>query len=1471
MSADTRVVTLTFDNKQFQEAVKETLSTLEKLDKALNDANSGKSLSGITKSINTMDLSGINNGVEQLRNRFSILGIVGMTVIQRITNAGIDMGKKLASTINAAVNQAKTGGMTRALNLEQAKFLLDGLGADVEDVMTRVDNAVTGTAYSLDTAAKSAAVMFASGIKDGEQMEHVLKTIASTAAMTGAQWEDVSDIFTTIAGQGKVMTEQLRMFEGRGLNVAALISEKMGVTEEEFRDMVTKGKVDANMFFDYMEQAVGDQAKKANDTFSGALSNMKTALSRIGAKFYEPGIVFARDIFNETRLAINSVSEGLDPAALAFKRFGGEVTEALTGMIKFLTDQGAFKDFGNGLSNLFQGFLAILTDFKEVFQEAFPQATTKNIAEVFHQFKMGTGHLVYLIRNTEKFKQVFSGLFNILKIAYHIIKGFVTVIIDIVKAVNNATGIFDKLFSGFQSLTGSVSDATGKTKIFENVSKAATTVIEKLGEALKVVGKFIKDTITNALDHANTALDIFIDKIDKILNVLKNNLTTVFSLGGMAGSLGMIGGAIKGFFNLTKGVSKPGEALAKTVEKIGNSFSDMLIAFKNGDALTNALKPLTDQLKAMQMQIKADAIKDIAIAVFLMAAALMMIASLNPEELARGLAGLTGAMSILMASYAVMMKIMESVAEFNNKQGLFGSKVQPTTIVAGAAAMILIAGAILILAKACTMLAQLKPKELAKGLGSVIVLLGAVFGFMTGMSKLNVSVEISKSTALSIVIIAAALLIMAKAVEMLSKLNVNKLAKGLGSVIVLLGALFGFMAGLSALQQKYEMSYSFVKEVGLAMLLMAASIWILSQAVQTLGRMKPENLCKGLAAVTLFMGEMLGVTYALGKTLTPDKIAELGKVGLAMVGMAAAMWILSKALSNIASISDEGLVNSLGTMALSLLMFAQAAKAMTGSIAGAQAMIIMSVAIGVLAVSLKILASMSLEEIARSLLVLAGALVIMAGVAAALSPLSETLMLVAGALLMMGGSVALVGAGILMLSTGLSILASVGSAAISTLIAMLSQMLIWLGTSITEIAKIIVQGLVAIFQEIVAQAPTIIDSITELIGLIITAINNNIGKIIDCGMNIILAFLKGINQNIESIAKAAVSIISKFIDGISDNLDKLIQSGINLIVAFINGLANGIRDNAEKVKAAVLNLCDAILDAFLTFFGIHSPSTVMEEQGVNLVLGLIEGITSKIGSVGTAILEGIAKIPGQIRAKASQFLSSGKNLISNFLNGLGNAKDKIKEKFTAGVEAAKQKLQGSSLYSVGKNLIQGFLNGLNSLKDKVTSFWNWLSDKAAKIMEKKNQIKSPSKRYYRYGKYIMQGLINGLNELKDEPINFFDELSDNMFSSGLYSDLGNPTITPVLDLSEVSKGANTINSMFGRQSMSMAANIGSSNLQTMQTNSLINKLVDSIDKLSSTGSANITNTFTVNGNDNPEEFVNTFIRTLDREMQMRAV
>ena len=336
-SIDEKVVSMHFDNDDFEKNVKESLSTLEKLKSGLHAIeNNTTSLDNLSKSIKNVNLDGLGEAASAVSSKFSVMGTVADQVIR-------DMTQKIEGLIgkfyNFSLGGILNGGLSRSMKLEDAQFKLSGTlkkAEDLQAVMDSVNYGVADTAYSLDAAATVAAQLVASGLKGGEQMNKVLRGISGVAAMTSSTYEDIGSIYTTIAGNGKVMTQQLRQLSSRGLNAAATLGKALGKTEEEIYQMTTKGQIDFKTFANAMDDAFGEHAKEANKTFQGAMANLRSAFAKIGADFYTPLIKNEGPIvglINSVREKVNAIRKVIQPTVIAVSETIGRSIDKITGFI----------------------------------------------------------------------------------------------------------------------------------------------------------------------------------------------------------------------------------------------------------------------------------------------------------------------------------------------------------------------------------------------------------------------------------------------------------------------------------------------------------------------------------------------------------------------------------------------------------------------------------------------------------------------------------------------------------------------------------------------------------------------------------------------------------------------------------------------------------------------------------------------------------------------------------------------------------------------------------------------------------------------------------------------------------------------------------------------------------------------------------------------------------------------------------
>ena len=275
---------------------------------------------------------------------------------------GQSMGSKISSGIGSVLKKTAVGvgvaggaalaagltkGIGRLASIETAEAKLTGLGnsaSTVGGVMENALAAVKGTAFGLEEAATVAAGMVAAGIKPGQELEGVLKTVGDTAAIAGVSMQDMGSIFGKVAATGKLQGDELMQLSDAGIPALSLLSKHLGKTTEEVRDMVSAGKISFADFEAAMKGGVGGAALEMGNTTTGALKNMMAAAGRLGATLAGPFFTQAGGAFR----GVTDLLDGLNAkAGPVMERFGGWLEgTAVPALVAFgVSASDAFKQF----------------------------------------------------------------------------------------------------------------------------------------------------------------------------------------------------------------------------------------------------------------------------------------------------------------------------------------------------------------------------------------------------------------------------------------------------------------------------------------------------------------------------------------------------------------------------------------------------------------------------------------------------------------------------------------------------------------------------------------------------------------------------------------------------------------------------------------------------------------------------------------------------------------------------------------------------------------------------------------------------------------------------------------------------------------------------------------------------------------------------------------------------------------------
>lgn len=189
---DQRVVEMQFDNKQFEQNVASTMSTLEKLKSKLSFSGSTKGLEDVGRAARNVNMSGLTAGIDTVNAKFSAMQVAGMTAISRITNSAITSGKRIANALT--IQPITTGFNEYELKMDSVKTIMASTGESVDTVnkyLEELNEYSDQTIYSFSDMTQNIGKFTNAGVKL-EDAVMAIKGISNEAAVSGANANEAS-------------------------------------------------------------------------------------------------------------------------------------------------------------------------------------------------------------------------------------------------------------------------------------------------------------------------------------------------------------------------------------------------------------------------------------------------------------------------------------------------------------------------------------------------------------------------------------------------------------------------------------------------------------------------------------------------------------------------------------------------------------------------------------------------------------------------------------------------------------------------------------------------------------------------------------------------------------------------------------------------------------------------------------------------------------------------------------------------------------------------------------------------------------------------------------------------------------------------------------------------------------------------------------------------------------------------------
>lgn len=1288
---DQRVVEMRFDNRQFEQGVSTSMSTLDKLKKALRLDGATKSLDNLGAAAKGVDFSPLSGAVETVQRGFSALEVIGVTALANITNSAVNAGKRIASALT--IEPIKTGFQEYETQINATQTILANTqkeGATIADVNKALDELnkyADLTIYNFTEMTRNIGTFTAAGV-DLKTSVSAIQGIANLAAVSGSTSQQASTAMYQLSQALASGTVKL-------MDWNSVVNAGMG--GQVFQDAL---KETARLHGVVIDQMIEEEGSFRETLKNGWLT--ADILTETLSKFTTSGV-------NEYLAEHTSLSK--------------EDIEAMRNEATASKDQtAAFKEMAATLeknSDLTSDQIYGLLNMSQTAEEA--ATKVKTFTQLWDVLK-------------EAAQSGWSQTWRIIVGDFEEAKSLLTEISDTLTPVINASAdARNNALNDWKDLGGRAVLVDSMRNIFEGLGSAITPVKEALTDIFPpITGQQLMDATEKLRDltekfkmtdeTANNLKSTF-KGFFAILSIVKQGISAVIkgvlpfgdaihSLGGsvlaLTGNIGEWLSEMNEALKAGEGLGKVTDGISKISGFIGKFIGSISTAGNVTDKLSQSVGNAAESLDNLSSKSKVlEFLKTIGEAIGKIVSALAsvtgrgftkiaeLISEINFDRVAEAIDTLSfGALSVGLVKFVSYLKkpleelgsIKESVIGVIDAIGGRFSAMEKSI---NAKSLLTIAVAVGVLATSLLILASIDANKLGTALAGIAALFGELVGSFALVGKIG-----SVKGAGSLMLISTSLLILASALKSISDLSFTQVITGITGIA---GAMLLLFTALARMPKN-------IAKTGGTILVTAIAIRVLASAMTALSKINGDQI---ITSFTALGGALLIIAVAMRGM--PNNMAVVG-AGLLVVSTA--IGVLAISLRLLGSTPIETICKSLLALAIALGILAIGLKAMQGTLMGSAALIVAASALAIMAPALVLMGSLSLASIAKALLVIAGSFTVLGIAGAVLTPVIPAILALSGAMALIGLAVLGIGAGLFAAGAGLSALAvgittlagvTVGAAAsiASSLFIIGSSLLSLLPLFIEKIGEGIVAFCVAIGNGAEAIGESFRKIFVVVADVILTTLVEYAPKIVELLLDFIIEVLNALATRMPELIGAITNFVGALFKSIGEAISAIDTETMLQdlgIIALITGLIVGLSVIGPMIPNAMIALIGvaafiAELSLVLAAFG-----ALNQIPGLNWLIN--EG-GKLLQSVGTAIGGFVGGIVGGFMSGvSSQFPKIGKDLsgfmtnVKPFIDGAKTVDSRVL-KGVSDLSAAILLLTGADLLSG----IASFISGKSSLEN----------------------------------------------------------------------------------------------------------------------------------------------------------------------------
>ncbi len=1413
-----RIVSMKFDNRQFESGIQTSINSLDKLKQSLQMNEAAQGLKNLQTDANKFSLAKLGSATDGISAKFIALSTVAITALSNIVNKAVDAGIDIARSLT--ISPIQSGFAEYELKMGSIQTILANTaryGTKLKDVTSALDelnNYSDKTIYNFGDMTKNVGLFTNAGIKL-EDAVAMIKGFSNEAAASGTTSANAAGAAYQLsqalsAGTIRLMDWKSLTNVGMGnknmqkslIDIAKAMGQFKGDSKtaqlagENFNASLEKNWLSADVMTQYLKIQAGEltkaqmkslgltdkqitQLQKQAKTAENAATKVRTFTQFFGT--------LKESIASQWSDTFNIIVGDFEEATAFWTKINETITPMLTDPLKALNKMlegwrklGGREVVIEGLSNSLQFLKKLLGPIKEAFKKVFPPATAKDVYKLSVLFRDFTERLKNnVIPIAKVLGAAFTVVFTIIKLGLKIVKGIIGVFGSLFGAIGGNLDVFTNFADKAQTVADSINkwlNTVGTTieNYYKKISDAIFPVITALKWLGMAFGSLLRGDIENFIYKLQGSFwslreltdqwaygignlgESFSNALSKAIDFLKNTGNSAF--GPIIGALEGVRQLVDSLFNgkLTAGPFAANNPLMQGVNTLRTAINNIFDKITELSSFKFSIKGVSKTNGDMnKLATTGDTVSEIW-------SNIVDALKGTGAGIGKALAGIGAPLAALWTKLTEWIKgldFQEVLAIVNT--GFF-------------------------IALYIT---------LQRFLGSVDKLIRAfsnILGELTSYLK-TMQNDVRANMILKIAIAVGILVLSLMA---LAKIPTNDLIAGIVAIGILVTVLVKAMKKLSDIEPKENAK---IVAATTSMILLAFAVRILASAVAKLGAMSAADLAQGLVAV----GALLAGLGLFAKFAALDKTSVAA--GASLLLMAVAINILAGAVFILGNLNPEDAARGLGIMAAlvaGIVLLLVSLKSMGPGAAGAGvAIALISGALYLLAGVVVILGGLDPGATAKGLGVLAALIGGISALLIALSVVGPGALGAGGAILLIAIAIGILteslirlgnmnwndaasGLGILLALAGVVAVFGAVAAVFSGPLALLGTAILLLGAGFflagtgmmlfaTALGLLAVVGtpatliLVTMFETIIGLIPLFIQQIG--LGLIALAVvlRDAGPKITEALDTIVASLLQAIRNNIPALGETLKELVAAGIDVLRANIQSYADAGWELL----KGILNGFRVNIPEFVRMVGDL----IEDFITELDNNNQRII--NAGADLIINLITGLGEEslriITAAGDTVLTFLTGLTTYINENSQKFNDAGWDLIDAIVKGMINGLVEGPARLAEGV----------------RNLGNSVVNGV-------------------KGVFKSN---SPSKVFIGIGNDVVTGLSIGLEDnkklvstagvsLADTVVDSTANMSRDVVSklNEAMSNVGNilstdvnmsPVITPVIDLTQFRKDA----------------------------------------------------------------------------------